>query len=483
MPSIIKISLLITSFLNVAFIGYSQRHIEYRSALTGMVATKGNLPMWATTDKYGIIPDSRGGLLQIGLFSDFNTKKKVQTAYGFSGAGYLTQMKNQIIIDELYFSTRWEKVRLDLGMIHPETEFNGISAQNGSFVISTNTRSMPGYNLHTEYINIPLTHDILAFKFNLADYTMIDKRFVDRTRLHNKSLFFRLTPWKKLELIAGLGHWAQWAGTSPIYGKQPDSFRDYVKVFTSRSGGSGATISDSINALGNHLGSRYFRINYKSTHYTLSLYFDNFFEDNKINHMANLPDGAYGIYYGAINKKQWVSDVMYEFVYSKYQSGPYHDRPATDEEKAKQDPNDYFYGRKILGGNDNDFNNGEYQSGWTYYGRTIGTPFITPAAPNAEGITLGVYNNRVIAHYLGIKGYFIEKIPYKFRFSYSLNYGTYGQPLDGTHKQFSFALEAGFLRNPKIPFQIDLGIYGDYGKLLSNNFGISISISRNGILK
>ncbi len=102
---------------------------------------------------------------------------------------------------------------------------------------------------------------------------------------------------------------------------------------------------------------------------------------------------------------------MYEFLYSKSQSGRYHDRPATEEEKAQQDPCDPFYGRKILGGNDNYFNNGEYQSGWTYYGRTIGTPFITPLPPDADGITLGVFNNRIIAHYIGIKGYFFQIPP------------------------------------------------------------------------
>lgn len=477
-----KIIILFLALISTPLFSFAQRQFEYKASLSGLVASAKNLPMWATTNKYGIVPNSRGGLLQAGIFSDFNSRKKIQVAYGCSGAGFLTQQKKKIIIDEFYLSLKWQKIRLDLGMIHPEEQFNGVSAQNGSFVVSANVRTMPGYNLHTEYISIPLTNQVLAFKFNLSDYTLVDKRFVDRTRLHNKSLFVRVTPWHRLELIAGLEHWAQWAGDSPIYGKQPDSFRDYIKVFTGNSGGSGATKSDSINALGNHLGSRYFRINVKANKYTISAYFDNFFEDNKINHMANLPDGAYGLYYGAINKRQWISDVMYEFVYSKYQSGPYHDREATAEEKAKQDPHDPYYGRKILGGNDNDFNNGEYQSGWTYYGQTIGTPFITPHTPNTEGITPGVFNNRVIAHYLGIKGYFMSKVPYKLRLSYSLNYGTYGAPLEGTPKQFSFGVEAGILRKAKMPFQIDLGVYGDYGKLYNKNFGLSVSFSRNGVI-
>ncbi len=134
----------------------------------------------------------------------------------------------------------------------------------------------------------------------------------------------------------------------------------------------------------------------------------------------------------------------------------------------------------VIGGNDNYFNNGEYQSGWTYYGRTVGTPFITPKARNEEGITLGVYNNRITAHYLGIKGYIAKKLPYKLKLSYSKNYGTYGTSLANKPEQFSFGLETALLRKADFPLHLDLGLYGDYGKLFSNNFGISLKISRNG---
>ncbi len=460
---------------------FPQRTFDYKTTLSGFAATEKLLPMWATASRYGVVPNNRGGLLYAGIFSDFNVQKKIQTAYGFSGVGFLAEHKKDILIDELYVSLKWLKIRLDLGMIHPEEEFNGISAHNGSFVVSANTRTMPGYNLHSEYIDVPLTNRVLAFKFNLSDYLMTDKRFVDNTRLHHKSLYFRIIPHHQWEIIFGLGHWVEWAGISPVYGKQPSSFKDYMKIFTARSGGSGATISDSLNALGNHLGSRYYRINYKTEKYMLSAYFDNFFEDGKMTKiMRNWPDGTYGLYYGAKNKKQWISDIIYEFTYSKYQSGRYHDRPATQEEMEKQDPDDYFYGRVTLGGNDNYFNNGEYRSGWTYYGRTIGTPFITPCPPNADGITLGVYNNRVIAHYIGVQGYAACKIPYRLRLSYSLNYGTYNTPLKNTPCQFSFGAEAGVLNRENAPFHICIGIYGDYGSLYNHNTGLTISFIRKG---
>ncbi len=439
--------------------------------------------MWATTNKFGIVPDSRGGLLQLGFFSDFNTQKKIRLAYGISGVGYFTQAKNKAILDELYMSAKWEKIRLDVGMIHPDIDFNGISSQNGNIVYSDNSRSQPGYNLRTDYIRIPLTGDILAFKFNLSDRMMIDDRYVHHTLLHNKSLYLRISLSQRIDISVGLDHWVQWGGDSPIFGKQPSSFRDYVRIFCAQGGGEGSTRSDSINALGNHLGREHIRIDYKADQYTLSFYHDIPFEDGSGSRFANIPDGTWGFYYGSKDSKQWVSDVMYEFVYTKDQSGPRHDRPATPEEQDKQDPHDPFYGHIILGGNDNYFNNGEYMSGWTYYGRIIGTPFITPKTPNDQGLTLGTYNNRVIAHYLGIQGYIARKLPYKLRLAYSLNYGTYMSPISPKAEQFSFGLETGILHSTKLPFNLDLGIYGDYGKLLPNNFGVSLKFSRNGIIK
>ncbi len=81
---------------------------------------------------------------------------------------------------------------------------------------------------------------------------------------------------------------------------------------------------------------------------------------------------------------------------------------------GKQDPNSHFYGRKVLGGCDNYFNNGEYRSGWTLYERVIGSPFMTPGL--SGGITR-IINNRVIAHHIGMKGMAWQTTPYKLMLS------------------------------------------------------------------
>lgn len=111
--------------------------------------------MWATTNKFGIVPDSRGGLLQLGFFSDFNTQKKIRLAYGISGVGYFTQAKNKAILDELYMSAKWEKIRLDMGMIHPDIDFTESRPKTETSCIPTTVVRNRVNNLRTDYIRIP----------------------------------------------------------------------------------------------------------------------------------------------------------------------------------------------------------------------------------------------------------------------------------------------------------------------------------------
>lgn len=458
-----------------------QRTFEAKSAVSTTLSTNGTLPMWAYADKYGVVPMSNNVLLEASVFSDFNKKHKIQFAYGFSAAGFIARGDNNLLIDELYASAKWKFIRVDAGMIRPDIEYNGVSSTNGNLVYSTNSRNMPGINIRTDYFSFPFIDRFIEFKANLAEYRMIDERYIEDTRLHHKSLFVKLKPYRRLELIVGIDHYGMWGGDSPTTGKQPSSLKDYIRIFFGSEGDANSSLSSQLNVLGNHLGREHFKINYLGDEFTLSAYHDIPFEDRSGIKFRTVPDGLYGLYFGKRDKSAWISDVIYEFYYTKYQAGPYHDRPATPEEMEGQDPNSHWYGKVIIGGNDNYYNHGEYLSGWTSYERTISSPFFNPIKVNADhSITL---NNRLVAHYIGLKGTAWKKIPYSARFSYSMNYGTYGMPLTDKPKQFSFGLEAGLHHIKKLPFKMDLGVYGDIGKLYENSIGFSLKLSRKDIIR
>lgn len=388
------------------------------------------------------------------------------------------------MLDRLYFGISWKKLHLDLGMKDRYFDYNGLSLTGGDLAYSGNARNLPGYNLSTDFIYIPYTRKIIGFKANFADYMMIDNRYVDKALLHNEALFVKITPIKRLSLTLGLEMWSQWGGTSEKYGRQPSSFNDYLRVMFGRSGGDDATQSDQINVLGNHLGRELIRLDWHADDFTVTFQHDIPFEDKSGMRFQNFPDGVNTLNFSFKDRDKWVTDILLEFVYTKWQSGPQHDRPATDEELEKNPDNK----RVILGGCDNYFNNGEYRSGWTYYGNTIGLPLFTPMPAEEDGKVLGVCNNRVTAWHFGLRGNAAGKVPYKLLFTYSRNFGKYNQSDlgEGADKsiflsvpeQFSVALEGEIPHlGKRLPLSLGIGLYGDFGKLYQNSFGLTVRLS------
>ena len=323
-----------------------------------------------------------------------------------------------------------------------------------------------------------------------TDYIQNDKRYIQNAMIHNKSLAVKFG-WRDLiELEAGLDHWAQWGGISPTLGQRPSSLRDYFRIMLGSQGGEDAPIPDQVNALGNHLGREYVRINFNGQSYKVNFQYDMPYDDGKnIIQTQTFPDGVWSLNFSRREKNGIITDIIYEYIHTTWQSGDTHDRAATEEEMTTdygkyvywQDPDHYFYGRMVLGGLDDYYTNYEYLSGWTYYGRTIGLPLIIPKKPNEEGYTLGIANNRIRGHHIGIKG-MLCSIPYVFKTTYTSNWGTYGYEDAHIFKerpwQLSCAIELELWeRIKRIPMLFAVGAYGDIGKLYENNIGLTIRIS------
>ena len=223
----------------------------------------------------------------------------------------------------------------------------------------------------------------------------------------------------------------------------------------------------------------------------MTVQYDMPFEDGRGTiKIQNAPDGVYSLAFNFKNRSGIVTDVVYEYVHTTWQSGDVHDRPATEEEMTKvypdkvdaywQRPGDYYYGRIVIGGRDNYFNNGEYPSGWTYHGKTLGLPLITPMSPDSNGQVLGVANNRIRAHHIGIKGN-MGLVPYSIKTTYSSNWGRFGMPDDSIYHQrpwqLSMALELEFGKNiTNLPVSFAVGAYGDLGQLYQNCAGLSLKL-------
>ncbi len=458
--------------------------VDWGGSANALVGTGEYLPFWARTGYDGTMPYSSSGVLTFGAdvrYGDqdgWNFEAGTNLVGALASATPVSRRAAYGLVDRLYLSGSWKMLHLDLGMKPRERELSDVSISGGNVMYSRNARNIPGINAWSDWIYFEKGHWV-GIKGNIAHYQMIDNRYVDGTLLHNKSISIKLALGKNVDLTGGFEHWAQWGGNSPLYGDQPTSFKDFMRIFIAGHGGEDATLSDKVNALGNHLGKEYFRIDWRAEKFILTAQYDKPFEDGSGMRFQNAPDGIWSLQFAMNDRDAWVTDVIYEFINTTWQSGTAHDRPATEEEMAKQDPSDPFYGRVVIGGCDNYFGNGEYKSGWTNYNRVIGCPILLPAAPGEDGITRSMASTRVRAHHFGLKGVAFSKIPYKFMATYSKNFGMYYQYetsfFASIPQQLSLALELDFGRRMlELPIGISVGAYADFGQLYQDSAGLTL---------
>ncbi|MBO4263502.1 MAG: hypothetical protein J5871_02330, partial [Bacteroidales bacterium] len=424
--------------------------------LLGALSNAGVMPFWATANQYGIMPETSGTMTWMQAASQFDGSKTLQWRWGVSAAvtqdDFALQRPNDFLhtVDELYASLRWKVLTLDVGFKHRPQDFmaaspalGSLSSIGGSLLWSGNSREMPGYRITLSPWSVPGTQGHLQLLGSWGDFSTTDTRFVQGCLVHAMQFALRLR-FGGFSFTGGIDHAAQWAGVSrnPLVGRQPSGFGDYLRICIGATAGASGTASDRQNALGNHLGAIQLRFDYQGNGWQVTARHESPYEDRSGMRFQNFPDGVNTLAFRFDDKDRWVSDILYEFHYTKNQSGTVERFYLTPEqvEQYKDDPRLYRYSEAepyglIVGGGDDYSNNGEYKSGWTAYGRSVGNPLFFPTGTRAGtwspvGETLGVENNRLLAHHFALSGKLFRKVPYKLLLTYSLNYGRYRGPYD-----------------------------------------------------
>ncbi len=440
--------------------------------MLGSLSTSGVQPYWAATDRWGLMPEGNGALAVLKATAQSDTSKAWQWGIGTSLAGNADGMNPGFhpMVDELYARVSWKVLSLDLGMKHHSFDFaasgnlGSLSTTGGSVVWCGNARTMPGYTITLSPWEVVKKHLWLEAAF--GDYKTMDNRYVSNALVHNTRLGITVGFAERFRFGISLDHYAMWGGHSPEFGDMPASFSNYVKMLFGQPG-KGGWAGDQVNVLGNHLGGEKFRFDYLGNGWKVTFQHDIPYDDTSGMLFHNFPDGVNTLCFAFDDKDRWVSDILYEFTYTKCQSGAKHDEKADDGST------------KILGGNDNYFNNVYYKSGWTYYGRIIGLPLFVPAGKNDEGITLGVSSNRITAHHVAVSGKLFKVAPYRLMLTFSSQWGTYKDPFDGAPlNQFSMGFdgEMPFSWGKRQMITLKYGLYVDAGQILKDSFGASIGL-------
>ena len=443
------------------------------------------MPFWSRTGEDGILPVRSSGLVTAGADISYVRPSGWFFEAGTNLVGALS-MRSPLnespvygFIDRLYASAGWKMLRVDVGLKPRHGDLGPLSVSGGDILMSGNARNLPGVNLSSDWIYLEKGH-WFGIKGNLAHYHLLDNRCTRGAMVHNKSLSIKLALGTKVDLIAGFGHYAQWGGVSYKHGPQASSFKDYIKVFFAKRGDENDMMTDQLNIFGNHIGREWARVVWRADLFTMTFQYDKPFEDNSGMLFKNFPDGVWSLQFAFSDRESLLTDITYEFINTTWQSGPLHDRPATEDEMAGQDPSDPWYGHISLGGRDHYFNNTPYESGWTYFGRTIGLPLLNPDAPDAEGVCHGVTNSRVRGHHVGLAGV-LARVPYRLKATYTDNFGAYSNPYQPRKWQLSLAFETVIPKDMiRIPAGLSVGMYADFGKLYQNSAGLTLRLSWNG---
>jgi hypothetical protein len=442
---------------------------EWRAGFSSVGGFGNQAPFWVISNRQGkFLPEKYAGSMELGLMAESDTGRVIDYDYGIELYGRHGGSGDMWLHQAYAGITLYDLVRLRIGMQEEIFGSAEPSLSTGSIIWSGNARPMPKIEIGTPgYIPIPFTEGYVEMKGLMSHGWFEHGRAVSDVWLHHKNAYVRLGGSLPVNIYYGFNHFAQWGGNSTRHGAYPSDFRSFIRVFLNRSGDDedpGTPEGWVINRFGNSLGSRNYGIDFDVGNITAGLYQQDIFEDGSGMRKKNFPDGLWGARVRFPEGSRVVQAVVYEFLQTTNQSGPFHDIDGD-----------------TLGGNDNYFNHGHYQSGWTYHKYTIGTPFITSPLLN-DPPSSRIRNNRVIAHHLGFEGNISDRISYRNFFTFSRNFGTYSTPFSERRDQFSWMLELNTSLNF---FDLEAGmtLAGDFGEMYGDNYGFLFTLRKSGAIR
>lgn len=473
--------------------GFSQNNkksygsTDYRIEAFGSAATNDYTPFWIVSNRYGVVPlDAGNGYLRAGTFHQQLTGKGLRWGGGLDIVASTPRYRN-VYIQQIYAEIGYKCLNLTIGSKENYTSLWDKNLSSGDMVHSSNARPIPEINISVpQFTTIPYTKGVVQFKGEFAVGRSFDKDFlkpfqnerqtyINNVLWHHKSLHIRLLdPHYNFPLTATIGirHHAQWGGTSTNAeeGVQPQSFKDFIRIVMGRSGGGGSSLSAQKNVLGNHYGSYDIKIGYLNPLFDIHLYRQHYFDDPSGMEFYNLPDGLYGIQVN-IPHFSFINKIVFEYVYTKDQSGPVHYIMFDHSEYPGNG-----------GGRDDYYNNEEYTTGISYFNRSIGSPLLTSPEYN-QNEWLGFKNNRIRAWHIGINGYLSKQVAYRILTTNSEGWGTPLKPFLKKSTDFSCAAKISYC-HPRLEGWLFSGeVAIDQGSIYGDNLGFALSISKSGILK
>ncbi|MCC8146321.1 MAG: capsule assembly Wzi family protein, partial [Bacteroidales bacterium] len=256
--------------------------------------------------------------------------------------------------------------------------------------------------------------------------------------------------------------------------KQPKGLDDFFRVVIAKEGSSSSSGSDKAYVAGSQWGAYLLKYDYKlKDKKRLSLYMQHFFDDGSGMTFENYRDNLLGIEYKSL-EKEWISGAVFEYVYTKHQTGPIHHNLQMDEE--------HQHLKNKGNGNDNYYNNVDYVSGPSHFGKSFGTPLFLSPEYNKDG-SVYFQSNRIIAFHLGVEGYITSFLQYRVMLTSGQSWGKYYAPYKSVRKGFASQVELIYASQKIQDFEAKLSLGYDNGEFFDGNtFAGGITLSKRGVI-
>ena len=480
--------------------------VEFQSTVSD-----GRTPLWLNANRYGLSSLERSnGYLMAGVKRPLRTDSSRRWGMGYCVDLVLPyDFTSKFIVQQAYVEARWLSGVLSVGSKEYPMELKNNRLSSGSQTFGINARPVPQVRLALpEYWAVPLTNGWLHLKGHLAYGKMTDDgwqhkftgrktKYADDVLYHSKAGYLKIGKdgSSPLSVELGLEMATTFGGTSYV----PDG-KGGMQVYDNGSGlrsfwnafwPGGADASEEVykNVEGNQLGSWLLRLNWDADTWRLSVYADKYFEDHSAMFLLDydgygggdewqvkkddrwllydLKDMMLGVELN-LKRCRWVSNVVMEYIYSKYQSGPiYHDHTSTVPDH--------------IGGKDNYYNHSLF-TGWQHWGQVMGNPLYRSPIYNDEG-TISVKNNRFMALHLGVDGRPFKGFAYRMLASLQDGLGTYDEPYGCRRRNFSFLIEGGYTFGGKTlsGWSLNCGYAMDFGSILGDNCGFQLTVTKTGL--
>lgn len=473
--------------------GYSQTDLAhdsttYKAEVFTSVATGENTPFWMVSNRYGVVPIKAGnGVVEVGIFHSRHFWHRFRWGAALDVAAAAPRRRN-VFIQQAYAEIGYRSLLLFVGSKERYNSLRDRRLSSGDMVQSANARPIPEINLGLpEFAVVPRTKGWLQAKGDFAlgksfdtgyleDWAGMNQQYVKHVLWHHKSLFFRIKDTNgdfPLSFTLGAQHFAQWGGssTSQKIGKQPQSFKDMMRVILGKAGGDDASLSDRLNVLGSHFGAFDFQLRYEAKDWNGQLYYQHYFNDQSGIEFTNKSDGLWGVQI-ELPHVPWLSKIVGEYLVTMNQSGPIH---YIDFDHNKWEG--------VRGGGDDDYyNNKEYTTGLSYFNRGTGNPLIISPEYNKNG-KFGFKNNRVKSWHIGAEGMVNTHLSYRALFSVMNGWGTSYFPFLSKKHGTSSLIDINYTHPRLEGWRFTGSVAADTGTMVGSGVGFSLGVTKTGLLK